>query len=252
MPPITNYVIGNLTSTPVTRTDFLNETYTDDVYRFNISETNSINLDLRNISAGDDADLYLYLDSNNNGQWDTSDQQLASSLRGSNSDDSINYVASTGTYFARVQRFAPGSNGGLNYTLDLSSTQQYPSATTAPNLIPNEVDGGVLSRGQTYTSSGSVGSTDTSDIYRFSLASASNVNVRLTGLTSDADIRLIRDFNNNRIVDAGEVSTQFASTRSGTSSENFSFFHQSGIPFYVQVFQYSGDTNYQLQVNPTA
>jgi Bacterial pre-peptidase C-terminal domain len=248
----TNYVIGNLTSTPVSRTTFLNETFTDDVYRFSISGTNSINLDLRNITAGDDADLYLYRDSNNNGQWDASDQQLASSRRGSNSDDSINYIASTGTYFARVERYAPGSNGSLNYTLDLSSTQQLPSATTAPNLIPNEVNGGVLSRGQTYTSSGWVGSTDTSDTYRFSLASHSNVNISLTGLTSDADIRLIQDFNNNRIVDAGEVNTQFASTRGGTSSENISFFLHTSSPFYVQIYQYSGDTNYQLQVNATA
>jgi hypothetical protein len=36
-----------------------------------------------------------------------------------------------------------------------------------------------------------VGSTDTNDYYRFSLASASNFNVSLTGLNADADVQLL-------------------------------------------------------------
>ncbi|NEQ20682.1 MAG: hypothetical protein F6K28_15875, partial [Microcoleus sp. SIO2G3] len=38
-----------------------------DIYRFEITNTNNINLSLHDISCGDDADLYLYRDSNAGG-----------------------------------------------------------------------------------------------------------------------------------------------------------------------------------------
>ncbi|MBW4630403.1 MAG: PPC domain-containing protein [Iphinoe sp. HA4291-MV1] len=250
----TNYSIGNLTSTPVSRSTFLDNFYTDDVYSFSTNATTSINLNLHNISIGDDADLYLYRDSNGNGVWDSGDQQLASSRRTSNNDDSINYQTGAGTYFARVERYAPGSNGRLDYALDLSATQTNPTpATTAPpNLIPNEFDGGVLRQGGVFTRSDRVGNSDTSDIYRLSLDRASNVNVSLTGLSSDADVRLISDLNNNHIVDDGEVQSFGFSNRGGTADDSFSFFAHSGNPFYIQVYQYSGDTNYQLQASASS
>jgi len=249
----TNYSIGNLTSSPISRSTWLSDTYTDDVYTFNISETSSINLNLHNITVGDDADLRLYRDSNGNGQLDSSDEYLVGSFQGGNSDDSVNYLASAGTYFAQVERYAPGSSGRLDYDLDLSATPDFPypadDPTQAPNLLPTEVDGGVLSHGDVFTHYDWVGDTDTSDVYEFSLANPSNVNISLTGLSSDADIRLIQDFNNNNIVDQGEVQSIFTSTNGGTSSEDISFALHGGIPFYLQVYQYSGDTNYELQVD---
>lgn len=244
----TNYSIGNLTSTPVSQSTFLNDVLTDDVFTFRTNETTSINLNLRNISIGDDADLYLYQDSNRNGVLDRGvDQLLGSSRNLSNNDDSINYRSGAGTYFATVERYAAGSNGRLDYTLDLS-------ATTGPsNLISNEVNGGVLRQGGgVFTQSGWVGNSDTSDIYKFSLDYASNVRVSLTGLSSDADIRLISDLNNNHIVDDGEVQSFGISSRSGTANESFDFFAHGNNPFYVQVYQYSGETNYQLQVSASS
>jgi hypothetical protein len=247
----TNYSIGNLTSIPSSRSTYLSDYYTDNVYSFNITNTSSINLNLHNISAGDDADLRLYADSNHNGVFDSGDQQLQYSIHSGNSDDSINYLASAGTYFARVERYAPGSSGQLDYRLDLSATQQYPSPanTAPPNLLPTEFDGGVLSSGNTYTNNDWVGNTDTSDVYRFSVANYGNVTVRLTGLSSDADIRLIDDLNNNHIVDPGEVDSAFTSTHAGSSDETISWGRHSYNPFFIQVYQYSGDTSYQLQVN---
>lgn len=187
-----------------------------------------------------------------------SKQSTASIFQSSgNSDDSINYLASAGTYFAQVTRYAPGSVDGLNYTLDLSATQQnpLPADTAPPNLLPTEFDGGVLSpygNNNVYTNYDWVGNTDTSDVYRFSLSDYSNVTISLTGLSNDADIRLVQDFNNNHIVDSGEVQSAFTSTSGGTSDETISFALHGGNDFYVQVYQYSGDTNYQLQVNASS
>lgn len=253
-----NYSAGTLTSSPYSNSTYLNDYWTDDVYTFNISDTSSINLNLHNISAGDDADLYLYADTNNNGVFDAgSDQQLEDSNRSGNSDDSINYLASAGTYFAQVQTYSLGGDGSLNYRLDASATSDYPSPadTAPPNLLPTEFDGGVLSpygNNNVYSNYDWVGNADTSDVYRFSLSDYSNVTVSLTGLSNDADIRLVQDFNNNHIVDSGEVQSAFTSTSGGTSDETISFALHSGNDFYVQVYQYSGDTNYQLQVNASS
>jgi hypothetical protein len=248
----TNYLAGNLTSSPYSNSTFLNEHYTDDIYTFTTTETSSINLSLHHISDGDDADLLLFADSNSNGVFDAQiDQQIQYSNLWGNSDDSINYLASAGTYFAQVVTYSLGNDGRLDYELDISATSDYPYAadTQPPNLLPLEVDGGVLSHGDVFTYSDWVGNTDTSDIYKFSLASASDVTINLTGLSNDADIRLIQDFNNNDIVDSGEVQLGFTSNNGGSSSENISFFLHGGIPFYVQVYQYNGDTSYQLQVD---
>lgn len=253
-----SYSAGTLTSSPYSNSTYLNDYWTDDVYTFNISDTSSINLNLHNITAGDDADLYLFADTNNNGVFDSGiDQQLQPSTRSGNSDDSINYLASAGTYFAQVHRYSLGGDGRLDYTLDASTTQQYPlpADTAPPNLLPAEFNGGVLSpygSNNVYTNYDWVGNTDTSDVYRFSLSDYSNVTVSLTGLSNDADIRLVQDFNNNHIVDSGEVQSAFTSTHGSTLDESISFSLHGGNDFYIQVYQYSGDTSYQLQVNASS
>jgi Ca2+-binding RTX toxin-like protein len=236
----TPYFIGNLTNTPSINNTYLNDTYTDDVYLFTISGTESINLNLHNITNGEDADLFLFRDRGTIGVFDSSDELIQRSDLGVNRDDSINYIASPDNYIAQVKRY---STGTVNYQLDLSAT----SSKAPPNLLPVEVNGGVLYQGNTYKNSGGVGNNNTSEIYKFSLNQYSNVNISLTGLTSDADIRIIQDLNNNQIVDSGEVSYLFASTNSSTTNENLTIELPSGL-FYVQVYQYQGETNYQLQV----
>jgi len=116
--------LGTLTSTATSIND---ATVTPgdptDVYRFRIAGTRDINLSLNEISFGDDADLRLYQDSNRNGRLDrTTDRFVTSSSDDSNRDDAINVEAGTGTYFAEVARYAPGSSGSVTYNLDLSTT----------------------------------------------------------------------------------------------------------------------------------
>jgi hypothetical protein len=254
-----NYSIGNLTSTPSSQSTYLSDCYTDDVYSFNISNTSSINLNLHNISAGDNADLFLYADSNGNGMFDEYDQQLQYSNLGGNSDDSINYLASAGTYFAQVVRDAPVSEGSLDYQLDLSATPDspYPADTEPPNLLPTEVMVGDNSFGTLFedkTFYGSVGDTNTADTYFFHLLRPSGfsfgsdtASITLSGLSSDADIRLIQDINENRIVDPGEV---IASSTNGSTTDEFIANIGAGN-YYLQIYQYSGNTNYTLNFDYT-
>ncbi len=233
-----DYDLGSLGSTPDERSTFLRDNqYENDVYEFDISGTRNINLSLNNISAGDDADLRLYRDSNGNGVLDSSDILVSSSIRGGNSDDSINYQASGGTYFARVNYHSGGSDDLINYDLDLSAT----SIGTASNTVGVEQDLGNLS-GDT-SRSGWVGNSDTTDTYEFELGLYEGVNINLSGLSSDADIRLIQDSNNNGVVEINEIID--TSTYGSSSNELISEIELSGT-YQLQVYQYSGDTNYQL------
>lgn len=262
----TNYSVPSPVMANVySNSTFLNDNLTDDVYTFELDGTKSINLNLHNITTSDDADLYLYRD-DGDGVFDLiQDQQLASSTSGSNSDDSINYLAQSGSYFARVERYAPGSQDRLDYELDLSATPDTPSSTEAPNLLPREIDLGHITpifypnSPETITRTGWVGDSDTADTYHFSAHSSGGgdgveIDVSLTGLSSDADIRLIQDANSNQIVDLGEIIE--SSTFGGVSDESFrryvDNFHLANNDYFIQVYQYSGDTSYDLNMTFTS
>ncbi|WP_414586502.1 pre-peptidase C-terminal domain-containing protein [Scytonema sp. PCC 10023] len=241
---MSNYDIGLLPANgnAVTRNDYtLTPGQPTDVFEFRINSTRNINVALTGITAGDDADLRLFRDINNNGILDATDRgvnnanAIGTSTRGGNADDSINLAdRAAGTYFAEVSRYAPGSQGNVTYDIAVSSAD--PS-----NLLPREVELGNLSRDVTQT--GQVGNNDTADIYHFSLGLFEGVNINLSGLSADADIRLIQDRNGNRIVEDSEVIR--SSTNGGTLADSIRGINTSG-DYYLEVYQYSGNTNYTL------
>jgi hypothetical protein len=241
--------LGSLTSTP--KLGSLHEltiAESTDVFQFSVGSSSSkINLGLKNISYGDDADLSLYRDSNNNGVLDSSDQLIKSSSYSSNHDEAINVQApAAGTYFAQVSRYAGGSSGNVSYDLFLSSTP----VSQPGNLLSHEIEVGNMSGTYPFpkvrTFSDRVDSTDTSDVYHFSVERSGLFIASLDGLINDADIRLIQDSNRNGVVDQGEVLG--TSNNDGITSEIFSAILQPGDDYYVQVYQYSGDTTYNLSM----
>ncbi|HEY9659910.1 MAG TPA: hypothetical protein V6C65_15750 [Allocoleopsis sp.] len=258
--------LGALTNAPKQVTsDYLTDVRTEWQYAFSTSSRSSINLSLYNISGGDDADLILYQDVNRNSIVDSGDRSMMDSTNSSNADDSVNYQADAGNYIAVIRRY-PSSQGVVEYDLALSAT----SPKQPANLLPKEYNlgdirlGSILNtdpnRTRTIVRSGLVGNDDTVDTYYFTAVSrgdGTKINVSLTGLSADADVRLIQDFNGNRIVDANEVSIAASSTNSGTSNESFSKYlsnyslSQYGGAF-IQVYQYSGNTNYTLNTTLTS
>jgi hypothetical protein len=228
------YDVGTLGSSPISRNRFnVSATDPSDVFEFDITGTRTINLSLNRISRGDDVDLRLYRD-NGNGVFDAGDRLIARSSNGSNRDDIINYRAARGTYFAEARRFS--GFGSATYDLDLSAT-----FGRASNLLAAEVQVGNLSRDLTRV--GTVSSVDTTDTYAFSLGRFEGVNIRLSGLSRDADIRVIRDRNNNGVVDSGEVVG--SSTRSGTAVDSINNITLSGN-YFLQVYQFSSNTAYRV------
>ncbi|MUG94399.1 peptidase [Scytonema sp. UIC 10036] len=216
--------IGTLNGTK-TYNNSVGNTDTYDYFRLNLNTANSsLNVSLTGMTADADVDVL-----NHGGAI------IASSTRGGAVDDSINLSAlAAGDYYVRVRQYS----GNTNYSLKLSNAQPN-------NLLTKDIDIETLNGTRTY--SDSVGHNDTSDMYRFSLSSAaSGFNVTLTGLGADADVRLVRDANNNGIVDAGE---EISRSNNGSSHSEWIQASLAAGNYFVQVYQYSGNSNYDLSIS---
>jgi hypothetical protein len=225
--------LGTLGSSVITRTGSVGDTNTSDIYRFNLSSTGALNIALTGLTR--DADLHLIRDANGNGIVDSGDVIASSSLSGTRADTINLRSAVAGTYFVQVRQFSSNSTG---YSLRLSNS-------TPSNLLGQEDDLGRLS-GASVTRSGSINSNDTSDIYRFDVGSTRNVSLRLSGLSQDLDLRLVRDSNNNGIADSGDLI--FASRNSGTAVDQINRSLRAGT-YFAQVYQFgSNSSNYQLRI----
>lgn len=210
----------------------------NDIYKIRILNTNNLNLLLTDLQGGD-ADLQLYRDSNGNGVLNIgTDQLMGSSYQSGTSDDFINRRVSSGTYFAHVSQW---SGSPIQHDLHVCTT----ATGLAPKLLAKEQDLGNLSADLTY--SGSISNTNIVDTYFFSLDSFEGVNINLSGLTANANLRLIRDLDNDRVVDTGE--TIASSTNSGSVSESINSWEEAGS-YFLQVYQSSGSTPYTLNLDP--
>ena len=87
-----------------------------------------------------------------------------------------------------------------------------------------------------------VGSTDTNDYYRFTVAQASNFSLGLSGLTADADVQLL---------DSSGVVLQ-SSVVSGTTAESITRALSTGT-YYVRVYPFgTANTNYSLTLTTSS
>ena len=241
--------LGSLSST-ITRSGSVSSSDTIDYFRVNLAGAgSSLNITLTGMTA--DADLQLIRDYNGNGIVDSGDA-VASSNRSGNSDESINlHGLAAGSYFIGVKRFS----GDTSYTLRLSPDFK-------SNLLATENNVGTLIGSQTFTNPSSsegesfarrngISSTDTSDFYRFSIGGIRNVSLGLTGIGAgaDLDMRLIRDYNNNGVIDAGEEIAN--SNHSSNWNEAINKNLEAGN-YFVQVNRFSGASNYNLKMSETA
>ncbi|MEG4803615.1 S8 family serine peptidase [Microcoleus sp. ARI1-B5] len=95
-----------------------------------------------------------------------------------------------------------------------------------------------------------VGIGDADDFYRFDINTKSNFNLRLDGLSADADVELIQDRNRNGVVDLDEYvdfSANFGAVPDAINVPNL-----APGTYYVRVSSYSDSTNYNLNLSATA
>ncbi|WP_448596780.1 PPC domain-containing protein [Thermoleptolyngbya sp.] len=131
-----------------------------------------------------------------------------------------------GTYFIGIQRL----RGEVNYRMTAAARPAEPG-----ERLSTARDIGVLAG--TYTNSEFVGTTDPADIYRFTLNDVANLQARVTGTSANTRVELIRDLNNNGLVDSGEI------IASGT---NF------GAPFLSRVNQDLPQGTYFVRITPSS
>lgn len=231
--------------TPKLIRNFVGDNDTQDVISFSLGKTSNLNAALTGMSQ--DADLRLYRDVDGNGLLDEKIDIKINQSASSNPDESLNIGSlKAGKYLAEVERFA---GADTNYELRVSATDpkgtsDSTSQTRASNLLATEVDEGILdSIG--FSTRGFVENSDTADVYRFRAAESGDFHLDMTGLNADADVRVIRDFNNNKVVDFVDVIG--SSTRAGTNSEAIDAFLTGGVNYFVQVYQFTGETSYTLE-----
>ncbi|NEQ47485.1 MAG: S8 family serine peptidase [Leptolyngbya sp. SIOISBB] len=94
---------------------------------------------------------------------------------------------------------------------------------------------------------GTVSASDTIDFFRFQLDTQSDLNLLLSGLNADADLYLMKDFNNNGVFDSGEIID--GSIEFGSSVEAISLNNLYQGEYFMGVVQYSGSTSYQLSAS---
>jgi Calpain family cysteine protease/Bacterial pre-peptidase C-terminal domain len=221
-----------LTQNSQTFGDWVGTLDTQDFYRFSLGNRSALNLAVDTLTAN--ADVQLIQDRNNNGVID-SGETITTSARTGTSAESIARNLDAGNYFIRVYNSA---NSETNYNLRVSATPDFAGDTTAAAR-------NITVGSQTTTYSDSVSSLDTNDYYRFTLNETRNFALTLTNLSADADVKLLRLNSNNTTTSVG------SSTNGGSASETINVNNLSAGNYFVQVYRYSGNTAYKLNLSAT-
>jgi len=219
-----------------TFSDFVGDADPYDFYRFSLDSTREFNLTLEGLSS--DADVLLIEDLNSNSLLDD-DEIFDTPFAEGSISEAINQTLPAGDYFVLVEQFS----GNTNYDLSLEAVPTTVPPDDAGNTLATARDLGTLDSIQTF--SDFVGNADKSDFYRFTLEDTKELNLTLEGLSSDADVLLIKDLNSNGVFDDNEILD--APFNEGSDSEAINQILSAG-DYFVLVEQFSGDTNYNLSL----
>jgi len=192
----------------------------NDYFGFAVDGPMSLNIKLSTLT--DKADLYL-LDANG--------VTLLSSRRKGTSDENLITTLNAGTYYIRV--LYAGTTSFTAYRLRVE--------TIAPALDPalaTAADFGGLANGAMKVTTGSVVPGDTSDYYKFSLASAAQIYLKLTELTDNADLQILDS--SGRVISTAK--------RMGTSDEAIRLTLSAGTYYVKVVLKGTLGTSYRLRL----
>lgn len=139
----------------------------------------------------------------------------------------------------------PINNFFLSGTIDyLWGQSQEFYAPNPGNTIGTALDIGSLDRD--FTFSGNVSPIDPTDVFRLNFTGTGSLDIELQGLSADADLYLIRDFNGDSLVNNNEIVG--ASEEFGSLAESLSLNNLAPGEYFVLVNQYEGRTSYDLTI----
>lgn len=217
--------------------DFVGDVDTDDFYRFTLfADEGPWNFRAETLGVGGDVTLRLILDRNANNAIDAGETLVTAATAATVNEVINRQLTEVGTYFVQVTK----NSGNIPYRLDLSAS----SADTVGNKPISAKALGTLNG--KLTQSEHVGAFDANDFYKFNMAATGSLRALLSG-SGDADLQLIRDTNNNNIIEIGE--TLAISSVRGTSAETILFTLGAG-QYYARILRFSGESNYSLSLTP--
>ena len=202
-----------------------------------------------------------------NGKYYISGSSIAGSIADVGKVYATTYydVDSSGNSYSPQYAYLPGYASGYN---GLGTEGDFVGPSNAysfgydnyeadiPRPAPPQVDpGNTLGTAETQSSATfsrnqQVSSADRDDFYRFTVGQSGVFTANLTGLSGDADVRLIQDINNNGQIDQGEVIAW--QWERGTANESIRKFLSSGT-YFLDVVSYNNQTaNYSVSTGFTA
>jgi hypothetical protein len=198
---------------------------TIDIWRLNTTLRSSLNLAVTGIQKQANVDVALL---------DATGRVIAASAKRSNQPETLTHIAlEPGTFYVRL-KLRRGS-ADTRYALTMSAPA---------NQLGNSFETASVLRTATGTIDDFVGNSNPSDFLKFGTLVAGQLNLNLTGLSSDANLEVYD----------GSRNLLFASTNPGTANEsiNQQLTGISGSTYYIRVAQAPGqDTNYRLSYSFT-
>ncbi|MCP9296423.1 MAG: PPC domain-containing protein [Planktothrix agardhii LY1] len=211
-------------------TDWVGSLDQSDYYKLSLTQNSNLKLDLTGLSQ--DAVLYLH---------DSEGNQITYSNNDGKANEAIAQNLGAGLYYLQVAGYAD-----TTYNLGVSATAlTYSPVNIVGNTLSQNLDIGTL--GTTQNFSDFVGNPhgikqDETDYYTFSIPSASSVNLKLTGLTANADLYLY-DSNGSQIANSSDFSSV-----DETISQNLN----AGTYRIGVLSNNSANTGYNLQASASA
>jgi hypothetical protein len=210
---------------------------TTDYYKFTMaaSGTFSATADVNAYYSRSTAALSLQLlqDKNGNGLFDTGE------AIGTAGTGSVTATLAAGTYYLRL------SNAAQEQAYSLRVLSDYAGDVNAPrSMAPISGTNPPTQTFQDYVEENFGTTSDVNDAYKFVLPSTYTVTLKTTGVAGeDLALQLVDDFNNNGVIDSGDVIA--ASDVLNSPNETIVKTLAAGT-YYVRVHGVNGGTNYTL------
>jgi ELWxxDGT repeat protein len=235
---LANYIGGSLNSTPSIFRDSIGGGDSYDTYKFTLSSSSIVSLDLSQLTSN--ADLYLF---------DSSFGSILSSTKTGTTPDSINVaLTSSGAtdYYVRVYSTSASTSYDLSFAATpiqdsgrFTTDNSTGTAFVTPQLSNNNLTYNTIDFvGQTNSTSNSSVVQDSNDFYKISLATSGSLNISLSGLTANADLALL-------------TSPVQISSQPGNNPESLVTGSLASGTYYIYVYantSTSNFTNYNLNV----
>ncbi len=248
-------VVAGVMSTTRVISGTMDATTDVDMISFDVSTGQTISMDVDRRSGTLDSYLRLF---NSLGEQIAFNDNAAAPGEAAGKDSYLTYTFSTGgRYYVAVSASGntgysaitglgdvPGKGKGT-YKLTLSKVDG--PTDTAGNTLADARNLGTISSG--YTLSEALTTSDHDDFFKFSVTSAMNATINLSGLSSNADLQFIADANGNGVADPGEVLASGALTGTGTKAMQKSL---TAGTYYVRVYNNGSNTGYALSLSLTA